>query len=504
MKVLVIGLDGVSWEVIKPWMHRLPALRSLTHSGAAGRLTSTLPPLTCPALPSFYTGLNPGKLGVFNFIKSDGKPVTFRDISAPAIWDIAGMSGHRSTVVNIRTTYPPKKLNGIMVSGMAPSEESEYTYPPEIKDVVRGFHFENEELREMWKNKVFNEKLFSMYTERLWRRYTIFKKLAEMHPSSLMIYYIEETDSIQHWYWNNPDAILKFFIEVDKIIADIIRRFRSWNIIIFSDHGFHGAPRHIFNINTWLLNEGYLHLKYGTAGKYSTVLAHHLSNYRFIREIIARNLKGTGKSTEAPAACGTHSASSALRKFPIFLNREKTCAVSSSSLPHGIWILRKDNYRRLCGEIISKLKNLRYSGKKVVQNAWHREEVFTGPYTGHVPDIVFLLNPEFDISTKLHHKPFSDIKHARSVGSHDKAIYGIFIASGAEIRPGIWLDAINITDLAPTILHILGLPVPRYMDGRVLTEIFKPGSEPAERPVRYTDYEKRRLQNKIKKLKRRV
>jgi len=48
--------------------------------------------------------------------------------------------------------------------------------------------------------------------------------------------------------------------------------------------------------------------------------------------------------------------------------------------------------------------------------------------------------------------------------------HGVLIAWGHGIRPGKPLEAARIHDLAPTILHLLGLRVPDDMDGQVLTE----------------------------------
>lgn len=61
---------------------------------------------------------------------------------------------------------------------------------------------------------------------------------------------------------------------------------------------------------------------------------------------------------------------------------------------------------------------------------------------------------------------------------------GIFIAAGPGFKSGIELPEENILDLAPTIMHLLGEPVPSIMDGRVLTEALV---DPA--PVRYSDDE---------------
>ncbi len=70
-KVLVIGLDGATWDLIKPWVNegKLPAFRKLMSEGAYGTLKTTIPPITIPAIPSFMTGKNPGKHGITCFVR---------------------------------------------------------------------------------------------------------------------------------------------------------------------------------------------------------------------------------------------------------------------------------------------------------------------------------------------------------------------------------------------------------------------------------------------------
>ena len=69
-KSLIIGLDGATWNVIKPLAEegKLPTFKKLMEEGVWGNLESTVPPVTGPAWVSFATGRNPGKTGVFDFL----------------------------------------------------------------------------------------------------------------------------------------------------------------------------------------------------------------------------------------------------------------------------------------------------------------------------------------------------------------------------------------------------------------------------------------------------
>lgn len=63
---------------------------------------------------------------------------------------------------------------------------------------------------------------------------------------------------------------------------------------------------------------------------------------------------------------------------------------------------------------------------------------------------------------------------------------GIFIGHGPALRCRATIQGAHIVDLAPTILHLLDLPVPTDMDGRVLAGAFDPAYLAAH-PVRYRE-----------------
>src|SRR5512139_1831118 len=140
LKVLVIGLDGATFDLIKPWAEagHLPTLARLLNEGAHGYVASTVPPMTGPAWTTFMTGKNPGKHGIYDWIyrhkdSYDVSPTTARHCRDATLWSILSEAGGRVCVFNVPMTFPPKPVNGVMISGMpAPSTKVTITYPVEL------------------------------------------------------------------------------------------------------------------------------------------------------------------------------------------------------------------------------------------------------------------------------------------------------------------------------------------------------------------------------------
>lgn len=112
-KVLLLGLDGVTYSILNPAFEagHMPKYRTLLERGASGVLTSTVPPYTPPGWTSIFTGVNPGKHGIFGFtlgnVQRNGGLVRLDRVTAPAIWNVANAQGVRTGLFNIPMTYPP-------------------------------------------------------------------------------------------------------------------------------------------------------------------------------------------------------------------------------------------------------------------------------------------------------------------------------------------------------------------------------------------------------------
>jgi len=135
MRVFVVGLDGATFDLIRPWAAagHLPSLARLMQEGVHGELMSTLPPVTSPAWPSFMTGMNPGKHGVFDFIRR--RPggfdmVNASHIAAKTLWQLLSEAGRRVGVIAVPVTYPPCPVNGFMISDILSPRHAEIAYPP--------------------------------------------------------------------------------------------------------------------------------------------------------------------------------------------------------------------------------------------------------------------------------------------------------------------------------------------------------------------------------------
>ena len=140
-KVVVIGLDGATFTLLKPWMEQghLPYLKSLIAEGVSGPLRSCIPPVTVPAWQCFMTGKNPGKLGIAGFLQQtpnsyDEVPISAATCTARTLWELLSADGKRAAVLNVPYTVAPQGFNGILIGGFdtPPSKMREAVYPPAL------------------------------------------------------------------------------------------------------------------------------------------------------------------------------------------------------------------------------------------------------------------------------------------------------------------------------------------------------------------------------------
>ena len=154
-RVLVVGLDGGTFDILKPQMQAgaMPALQRLMAGGGHGILRSTLPPITGPAWRTFATGCNPGKHGVIDFVEFDRRTrrVRVKDVSSvpvPTFWDELGRQGKRVGIMGVPMTYPPRPVNGFLLTGlMTPPGTDRFSFPTDLAGTLksRGLAFPTSE-----------------------------------------------------------------------------------------------------------------------------------------------------------------------------------------------------------------------------------------------------------------------------------------------------------------------------------------------------------------------
>ena len=142
-KVAIFGIDGGSLALIKQWQDELPVFKQIMSNGVYGEMESTIPALTCPAWACMFTGKNPGKLGIYDFMHlkfSSQLPqfVNSNDYHSSTLWKIANDHNKTTGLLNIPMTHPPHEIDGFMVCGLGTPEMGgvEYTHPTELKGMI--------------------------------------------------------------------------------------------------------------------------------------------------------------------------------------------------------------------------------------------------------------------------------------------------------------------------------------------------------------------------------
>jgi predicted AlkP superfamily phosphohydrolase/phosphomutase len=136
-KVILLGIDGGTFSLLEPWMDdgTLPNFAKVRAEGAIGPLASTVPPTTPTAWTTCFTGVNPGKHGIYDFRESpllhpERPLITLSSVKAPRLWHRLNKVGRKTAILNVPITYPPEPLDGCMISGMlTPGPEAEFSYP---------------------------------------------------------------------------------------------------------------------------------------------------------------------------------------------------------------------------------------------------------------------------------------------------------------------------------------------------------------------------------------
>ncbi len=146
-------------------------------------------------------------------------------------------------------------------------------------------------------------------------------------------------------------------------------------------------------------------------------------------------------------------------------------------------------YDALCDEIEAELWKLRVSssGAPAVEEVLRRNDWISGPHAGHFPDLVVRWHDR-ELLDSVDHPQVGPLTEPRGdIPASEHTREGILLAAGPSITEGARPQRGNLTDLAPTLLSLLGAATPEDMEGRPLSELLADGGECATVSIDWSD-----------------
>jgi predicted AlkP superfamily phosphohydrolase/phosphomutase len=443
--------------------------------------------------------VNPGKHGIYDFFRTDTfskKLVSSGYRKAPAIWNYLTQLGKKSIVVNVPGSYPPEKISGVMISGLlTPSEESECTYPPALKqdlveDKLGVFVFEQIGVDDLPKSLVARyapKKLVEMTNAATVSHTTVTMNLLKQYEWDFAMVVFRGTDDVQHLLWGHEDLILSCYQKADESLGKIQQAFPDAVIILVSDHGF-GKPKKYLYVNNALYNAGYLRTFSNPQRAWSTILLtfydrfswffyHLIPMGKLARSRLGQRLIFSSGGNKNIDFSTTQAVYQSICSWGIKINRKDI---------EGNGVVASDDYERLRDDLIRLFSELTdpENGQRIVKKVYRWEEVYGKDAVNDPLDLILEMEPGYSTHELL--KPLGEppptMKNGRkqlsslaAPGFYDWAgdhrPEGVVFIAGPGVQSNQRIVA-SVVDIVPTVLALMELPLPSSLDGTVIKDVF--------------------------------
>jgi predicted AlkP superfamily phosphohydrolase/phosphomutase len=355
----------------------MPNIGRLIGAGHLHRMKASLPEISAVSWTNFMTGTNPAEHGIFGFtdFKANSYEVrfpNFLDLKRETFWDILGDQGKKCLIINQPSTYPARRINGILISGFVALELAKSVYPASFRPALEemGYQIDIDTLK--------SRESPSFLWQELQRTLAGRRKALEFFWGQEWDYFelvFTGTDRLHHFLWNayadegHPyhQNFLDFYCEIDKIIDTIAASFSKMggqeeHLFFLSDHGFSGIEQEVY-LNAWLEKENFL--------------------------------KFTASSPRGLEDIDPSSTAFALDPNRIYIHLKH-------KFPQG-WVGPQEK-EKIKEEVSGKLRNLDYNGHKVVRQVFDAAEIYSGPHLDKGPDLLVLARPGFDMKGSVKKK----------------------------------------------------------------------------------------------------
>lgn len=507
-KTFVIGYDGGTLDVIEPLAAGgfLPTFASLMKNGAYGRLKSVYPPLSAPAWASFMTGKNPGNHSVYNFnIKPHGsyylEPALSTSIDSLTLWEILSQQDKRVAVINVPLTFPLRKVNGIMVSGLGtPDSRSDFIYPPSLVNALKTLV--PDYIMDVGWTRYSNAQIPHLISDlkNLTRQtHQVAKFCLSQEDWDFFMVVFVGPDRLQHRLWNQiaenlipPFSAPKensqiqhvrdYFSHLDTHIADLIADLdNDSTIFVLSDHGF-GPFLKDFDLNNWLAANGFLTYTRQSSGEKDKLLRYLktiLKSLGVSKDFLISKFKNSIDIYKYIEKTATQSVNIDWQKTKAFCFTSHSITINLKGRERNGIVKPGKEYHDIVNQIIFKLLSLTdpETKIKVVEEVKHINDIYHNAKLLHAPDILITkYNNAGYIGLERIFRKENDDRLFFKTAAYQTGVHrldGFFICHGENIKQNYIVKNANIMDLFPTILTVNNCDIPDDIDGKVLTSIFR-------------------------------
>lgn len=460
--LLFIGIDGATWKFIDPLLEngQLPTFERLIKNGVRGQLQTLTPTQSVIIWSSIVTGCLPEHHGIKGWLSGAGDQlaITSDMRKRAALWDILdyhGLSGH---YINWWTSWPPSIVKGTVISNLFEFARTENRVYPSEKLALADRIYKNAINDAVTKGSAFSSGVNNLSMFRKDHAlFTLARELYTREPTECLALYVRGLDITEHEYYHyakpaefpevppsyeeKKDIINDYYRMLDVELDILIKSLKTpANIVIVSDHGMEALSKDVPPIGDFLCNN-------------------LLDSLGLLKK---RDEYSLDWEKTTLFQYGYH--------LPA-LQRELRLNIQGRD-PHGIIEAKDFEIRR--EEYITILRDLNVRKKDdpktviplftvVAKIGNNSADIHCELNVSVRPQDELLLGPEtVPINAFLTHF----LRH--SSGQHDDAPPGILIFSGPSFKKGITLQKCHVTDVLPTVLSALALPMSDEMDGHVL------------------------------------
>ncbi|MDQ2052593.1 alkaline phosphatase family protein [Natronolimnohabitans sp. A-GB9] len=492
-RAFVLGFDGVPWRLIEQWSDEgeLPNFARMREEGAAGILESTQPATTPLAWPSIATGVWPDKHGVYGFqnLSSDytHEMYTSHDIQQPTLWEQV-TPAH---VGNVPMTYPAQEIDGTMVTGMmTPSTEKEYTHPPELKTEIESRVPDYEISLDYPDYAGRLDEFETAVDEMLAKRREVMRLQMDEAGDDWELFFFVFTapDRFQHLVWD-MDRLLDHYKKLDDILGEVMAYTDDHDADLYtvSDHGF-GPLEELVYVNHILEQDGYLYEQEdeGARGALSSLgisrdrITDALDRVGISEEKIVDTLPRSLVDRVAEQIPGDHALYDVDYERTVAFVHGAGCLYINDTERFDSGVVEPSQVSDLKTELTDLFESVTDDDGEAMLTVFDGDELF--PTDDGSPDLIVNGRGVYESRNGLTDEPTGDT--GTYAASHGKD--GIVLCRGPSIEDGANLRGARVVDIAPTLLHGIGEPVPKNADGRVLFDAFDEDASPAETKVERT------------------